>query len=135
VPRVEGNSCSSAAPRIASTLCHHLSASPLSSPAHATPLRRCPSRQQLVAIDRRAVLLPSIVIYLNLNQDCCGPLSPAHLLSSSFPRPNTAAAIERHCRRSGPPSIACPTSSQSTPTPPTASPCSREARQPLHRHP
>jgi hypothetical protein len=51
----EGNSCSSATPRVARKPCHRLSASPLSSPTHATsccrrpkPPRRTAGQQQLL---------------------------------------------------------------------------------------
>jgi hypothetical protein len=104
----EASSCSSAAPRVARELSHHLSASPLSSPARATPLRRCPNRQQMLAVDRRAVLLPSIIAYLNLNQGCCGPSFARPLTLFFFSGHNTAAAVELYCRRSEPPWTARP---------------------------
>jgi hypothetical protein len=118
----EANSCSSSAPRVAPELGHRLSASPLSLPARGTPLCRCSSRQQLLAVDRRAVPLPSCIAYLNLKHGCCDPLSPVHSLSSSFSGHTAAAAVKLHCRRFGPPWIARPASSQATPSPLAASP-------------
>jgi hypothetical protein len=82
----EASSCSSAAPRVARELDHRLSA------VRASPLRRYLSRQQLLAVDRCAVLLPSIIAYLNLNQGCCSP-SFAHPLTLFF------FSWTRHCRR------------------------------------
>jgi hypothetical protein len=85
----EASSCSSAVPRIARKPCHRLSASPLSSPAHATPLHRCPKpprctagRQQLL---RLAVPLLGSTVHPRVLLDFFYPLIHPHIASSTSP--------------------------------------------------
>jgi hypothetical protein len=85
----EASSCSSAAPRVARKPCHRLSASPLSSPAHATPLRRRPKpprcaagRQQLL---RLAMPLLGSTAHPGVLLDFFYPLIRPHLASSTSP--------------------------------------------------
>jgi hypothetical protein len=85
----EASSCSSAAPRIARKPCHRLSASPLSSPTHATPLRRrlklprcAAGRQQHLQL---TVPLLGSAAHPEVRLDFFCPLIRLHLASSTSP--------------------------------------------------